>query len=78
MYCQAREPCTPAGQTHPLAEDAVGSSGDDFADPGGSGSKPATLKWSQALEDRLVEYVDVAAKVCPTAALMTQDHLGMH
>ena len=74
---QAREPCTPAGQTHPLAEDAVGSSGDDFADAQGSGAKPATLKWSQALEDRLLEYVD-AAKVCSRAALLTQDHLGTH
>ena len=64
--------CMPAGQTHPLAEDAVGSSGDDFADAPGSGSKPAALKWSQALEDRLMEYVDVA-KVCPMAALLTQD-----
>ena len=55
----------------------MGSSGDDFADAGGSESKPATLKWSQALEDRLVEYVDVA-KVCSMAALLTQDHLGTH
>lgn len=77
MAGAARGSCTPAGQAHPLAEDAVGSSGDDFADAGGSESKPATLKWSQALEDRLVEYVDVA-KVCFMAALLTQDHLGTH
>ena len=53
----------------------MGSSGDDFADAQGSGAKPAALKWSQALEDRLVEYAD-AVKVCSVSGLLTQSTLA--